>query len=117
MTGKIGVVGVGNMGAAIARGLVAANVVPRDSITAFDSDETKLKALVADSGITAAPDLATLAGGSDALVIAVKPQSIEGLLRELAHHVTPSHLVVSIAAGISTAFLEQRLPAGTRVHA
>jgi len=115
MIGEIGVIGLGNMGTAIVRGLVAAEIVPPDAITGFDIDETKLETLVADPGIAAAPDLAKLAGGCDTIIIAVKPQSMAELLRELGHHLRSSHLVISIAAGISTAFLEQRLPSGTRV--
>jgi pyrroline-5-carboxylate reductase len=115
MTETIGIIGAGNMGTAIAKGLVAANVVRADNITAFDIDETKLAALVNDPGIKAAPDLATFASACDAIIISVKPQSMADLLSELVHHVRPSHLVISIAAGISTAFLEQRLPPGTRV--
>ncbi len=115
MIGKIGIVGVGNMGAAIVRGLVAANVVPPDNITAFDIDQPKLRALAADPGVKLAPDLVTLAGESDTIIIAVKPQSMANLLGELANNVRLSHLVISIAAGISTAFIEQRLRPGTRV--
>jgi len=115
MIGTIGIIGAGNMGTAIAKGLVAAAVVAPDNATAFDVDETKLKALGADPGVKLAPDLATLAGGSDTIIIAVKPQSMAELLRDLAPHVRESNLVISIAAGISTAFLEEKLPPGTRV--
>jgi pyrroline-5-carboxylate reductase len=115
MIGKIGIIGAGNMGTAIVRGLVAATLVPADDITAFDIDETKLRGLATDPGVKAAPDLAALAGGCDTIIIAVKPQSMTELLRDLARHVSGSHLVISIAAGISTVFLEQRLPPHTRV--
>jgi pyrroline-5-carboxylate reductase len=115
MAETIGIIGAGNMGTAIVRGLVAAEVVPPDAITAFDIDETKLRLLGADPGARAASDLAALAAGSDTIIIAVKPQSMAELLRELAPHVRESHLVISIAAGISTAFLERKLPLGTRV--
>jgi len=56
-----------------------------------------------------------VAGKADTLALVVKPQDMGGLLDEIAPHVRPGTLVVSLAAGITTAFLEARLPAGTPV--
>ena len=51
----------------------------------------------------------------ESLILTVKPQDMGGLLEEMAPH-TPAHrLVVSAAAGITTAFIEERLAAGTPV--
>jgi pyrroline-5-carboxylate reductase len=55
------------------------------------------------------------AAGADTLVLVVKPQDMDGLLAEISDHVRPGALVVSLAAGITTGFLEGRLPAGTAV--
>jgi pyrroline-5-carboxylate reductase len=55
------------------------------------------------------------ADASDVLVLVVKPQDMEGLLAEVHDRVRAGDLVVSLAAGITTAFLEERLPAGTAV--
>lgn len=58
---------------------------------------------------------------ADTLILAVKPQDMATLLDELAPHVPPveadakARLVISMAAGIPTAFVEQRLPAGVPV--
>jgi pyrroline-5-carboxylate reductase len=47
---------------------------------------------------------------ADTLVLVVKPQDMEDLLSEIASTVRPGQLVVSLAAGITTAFIEARLP-------
>jgi pyrroline-5-carboxylate reductase len=52
---------------------------------------------------------------ADTLVLVVKPQDMSGLLAEIRDHVRPGALVVSLAAGITTGFLEERLPDGTAV--
>jgi len=52
---------------------------------------------------------------ADTVVLVVKPQDMGGLLAEIRGHVRPGALVVSLAAGITTGFLEERLPAGTAV--
>ena len=115
MIETVGIIGAGNMGAAIVRGLVAAQIILPESITATDIDETRLEKLAADPGINTTTSLKTLTRAGDAVILAVKPQSMEKLLRQLAFHLTPEHLVISIAAGISTGFVEQRLPSETRV--
>ena len=52
---------------------------------------------------------------SDIVIIAVKPQDIEATLQEMFFHVDKTKLVVSIAAGITTSFLEKNLPDKSRV--
>src|SRR3954447_19227735 len=49
---------------------------------------------------------------ADTLALVVKPQDMAGLLEEIGAEVRPGQLVVSLAAGITTDFLESRLPAG-----
>ena len=50
---------------------------------------------------------------ADVLIVAVKPQDIEPLLRTLAGAITPGTLVVSLCAGLPTSLYERHLPAGT----
>lgn len=52
---------------------------------------------------------------ADTLILAVKPQDMGRLLDELAPYVTSDRLVVSAAAGIPTAFIEDRLTPNTPV--
>ena len=60
-------------------------------------------------------DNAAAAESADVLVLVVKPQDMHGLLAEIRDHVVPGNLVVSLAAGITTEFLESRLPEGSSV--
>jgi pyrroline-5-carboxylate reductase len=54
-------------------------------------------------------------GWAETVVLVVKPQDIDGLLAEIRDDVRPGTLVVCIAAGITNAFVESRLPADTAV--
>jgi pyrroline-5-carboxylate reductase len=49
------------------------------------------------------------------LVLAVKPDQVNGVLAEVRDHFTPNHVLISIAAGVTLARLESGLPAGARV--
>jgi pyrroline-5-carboxylate reductase len=60
-------------------------------------------------------DNATAAKTADVLVLVVKPQDMHALVGEISDHVAPGDLVVSLAAGITTDFLETRLPEGSSV--
>jgi pyrroline-5-carboxylate reductase len=55
------------------------------------------------------------ASAADTLVFVVKPQDMGALCDEIAGHVRPGAMVVSLAAGITTEFLESHLPAGVPV--
>jgi pyrroline-5-carboxylate reductase len=52
---------------------------------------------------------------ADTLILTIKPQDMAALLTEVAPHTPPERLVVSVAAGITTSFLESRLATGTPV--
>ena len=47
--------------------------------------------------------------------VQVKPQMFDGVLAALAPHVTPKHLIISIAAGIQLNSIESQLPEGAHV--
>ncbi len=104
--GTIGFLGVGNMGAALARGVINGGLVEARSVTVFDLDSAKVLRLTADLGVQAAASGAELLEKADTVVLAVKPQAMRQTLEELAPHVRADHLFISIAAGIPIALLE-----------
>src|SRR5690349_17428381 len=65
-------------------------------------------------GVKVLDNLAAVSS-AETVVTVVKPQDMGGLLEEIASSVRPGTLLVSIAAGITTSFVEERLPAGTAV--
>ena len=103
MLSRIGVIGLGNMGSIIAGRL--ANMPKEYSVIAYDKDKKKNQ----DTGLVkVAEGLPSLANNSDVIIIAVKPQDIGGLLKEL-RNLTDNKIIISIAAGISTKHIERFL--------
>lgn len=102
----IALIGCGAMGGAIARGLVETGKVPGEGLLLVDASEERALGLARELGAKAAKaaDLAS-AAAADAVVLAVKPQVLPGVARELAS-CKGSALVVSIAAGITLATLQ-----------
>jgi pyrroline-5-carboxylate reductase len=105
--------GAGVMGETLLSGLVRSGRDVTDlSITEKRTDHAA--ELNAKYGVSVL-DNATAAKTADVLVLVVKPQDMDGLLAEIRDHVVPGNLVVSLAAGITTEFLESRLPEGSSV--
>jgi pyrroline-5-carboxylate reductase len=111
----VGFVGAGNMGEALIKGLVVANVVPAKSIYTADVRGDRLAELAKLFGIQAAADNSDLVSRCDVVILAVKPQIMEAVLREIAPAVTRQKLLISIAAGVSTAKIRAMLNRDARL--
>ena len=98
------------MGSALARGLLEGNVIPPENLFLADKFPEKLQKL---SGELQAKTLSNreLAKTCDVIIIAVKPQDMGELLSEIGPQIHPNQLVISIAAGITTEFIEGKLSA------
>ena len=114
LQGVLGFLGFGNMGSAIARGLINTNTIEANRIAAYDADMSKRPAIEA-LGAMWAESPAALAGMSRAIMLAVKPQTMAEALDQLKPGFSPGTLVISIAAGISIGWLQERLGAAARV--
>lgn len=97
---NVGIVGAGNMGGSLIHGLLDAGFEP-DRIAAVDQRADILEPL-RTRGVRTGADLALACDGRDIVIIGVKPQGAPGLLAALAPHLTPTQVVVSIMAGVST---------------
>lgn len=112
---RLGCIGAGNMGGALLRGLVAAGRVKPQDLVFYDPDpgpQTKLKHL----GIVAAGNNPAVME-SPVVVLAVKPQILGSVLAEIQNHAGPQHLVISLAAGVPLAVLEEFLPSSRVIRA
>jgi pyrroline-5-carboxylate reductase len=112
---RVGFVGGGNMGEALIRGLLAAGQVPPEHIAATDVRAERTAELARRFGITAHADNARLVREADVVILAVKPQIVAAVLGEVAPAVTARHLLISIAAGVSTASIRAALGRDARI--
>jgi len=111
----VGFIGAGNMGEALIKGLVTANVLPAEAIRASDVRLERLKELDRLYGIQLAPTNVELVRHSDVVIMAVKPQIMTPVLREIAPAMTRKKLMISIAAGVSTAKIRAALGKDARL--
>lgn len=112
---RIGFVGGGNMGEALIRGLLGTNAVPAELLAATDVRAERTAQLATQFGITAHSDNLRLVHEADVVVLAVKPQIMAAVAAEIAPAVTARHLLISIAAGVSTAAIRAALGKDARI--
>jgi pyrroline-5-carboxylate reductase len=107
---KVGFVGAGNMGEALIRGLVESNLVPADTILVADVRGDRVQQLADQYGLRAlATGNAALVRAADVVILAVKPQIMAAVLRETLPALTNRPLLISLAAGVSTATIQSIL--------
>lgn len=114
-TDIIGLIGCGEMGSALARGMVTAGVISPSAVYVYDLNKERETLLATELQSNAAETLEKMVPKCRFLFIAVKPQDAGGLLESIKNLVHPEQIVISIAAGITVSFIEKCLPEGTKV--
>ena len=109
---RIAFIGGGNMAASLIGGLRAQGIAA-DSIRVSDPGEAQRAKLAAEHGVATFADNTAALAGADVVVLAVKPQVMQAVCRDLAATLQPDQLIVSIAAGISCASLQNWLGSET----
>jgi pyrroline-5-carboxylate reductase len=117
---QIAILGTGSMGKAILSGLLAAGTSSA-SIRVTTKSQSSAKAITADHGVQAtalesdSDANSSSAKDADLVILAVKPNMILDTLKEVASVLKPNCLVLSVAAGITTAAMEEALSANQAV--
>jgi pyrroline-5-carboxylate reductase len=111
----IAFIGAGNMGEALIRGLLDARTVEASQIIATDVRAERRDFLIKTFGVRAIDDNLQAVRAADIMVLAVKPQQVGEVLAGFKSAMSNGKLLISIAAGVTTARIERELGEGTRV--
>ena len=106
--GKIAIIGAGNIGAAIARGLAASGRFEPEEIILTRRRPEFLEALRAEK-FSVSPDNRAAVKSADIVILAVGPQEVEAVARQLSPSLSKGQLVISIVSGVTTAQLSSWL--------
>jgi pyrroline-5-carboxylate reductase len=107
---SIAVIGCGNIGESIVRGMVLSGNFEPSKIFACDKDEIKLKNLSSELKVNTAIDPVVAVKNAEIIVLAVKPKIVDAVLAELnklANQSQGEKLIISVAAGVSLSFLKE----------
>jgi pyrroline-5-carboxylate reductase len=109
----VAIIGAGVMGETLLSGLLRAGT-PADQLLVCEKRPERATELAERYGVRVVGDLSAVTA-ADTVALVVKPQDMTEVLGEVGPHLSRGQLVVSLAAGITTAFIEQRLPEGVAV--
>lgn len=113
---RIGFLGAGSIAESLIRGMEEAGVVRGEQVQVSNrSNRDRLADLAERYGVQAAASRRRLVQESDVLVLACKPKDVEELLTEVRDQTRSGQVLLSLAAGITTGFIAQRVAPGLQV--
>lgn len=112
---QLGFIGAGQMAEALIKGILAKGLLNPSQIVASEPSAQRRNDLQERLGIGLFEDNRLVVEMANVLVLAIKPQVMMNVLTDIGPSLTHKHLLISIAAGVTTQFIESLLPDGTRV--
>jgi pyrroline-5-carboxylate reductase len=106
---KVAFLGAGKMGGIILQALLKNGLLSAETTYATVAHEDRAKALAEKLKVNVGTDNIEAARGADVIVIGVKPQVVEDVVREISGHVTSKQIIVSVAASVPTSMIEKNL--------
>jgi pyrroline-5-carboxylate reductase len=107
---RVAVLGAGKMGGILLQALLKNNLLSPKLTRATVQHEERARMLGAKLSVKVGTDNAAAVKGADIILIAVKPQVVQEVIREIRGQVTPAQLIVSVAASVPTSMIESGLP-------
>jgi pyrroline-5-carboxylate reductase len=114
-TKRMAVIGAGKMGSILLQALLGKGLVTAERAKASVAHADRARARGTQLGISVNTNNVEALKGADIVLICVKPTVVRPVLEEIGPHLTPGQLVISIAASVPTAYMENILPAGVPV--
>ncbi len=97
---KIAIIGGGNLGTAMAHGLIKSEFVPADAITITKRNTLTLSGLES-IGANVSADNVQAVKNSEIILLAVKPFQIKEVLEAIAPELSSNHILISVVTGVS----------------
>jgi len=110
---KIAIIGTGNLGSSIAKGLINNNSFT--SLYLSDKNTKAIKSFEALENVSVTSDNELAVENSDIIIFALQPKHIDGVLASVKSKITDNHVIMSVAAGVDIARIENILGADKRI--
>ncbi len=107
---RVAFIGAGKMGGIILQALLKNGLLTPKSTCATVAHPERAKALSEKLKVKVGTNNVEAAKGADVIVIGVKPQVVEEVVREISGQLTPKQVIVSVAASVPTSMIENNLP-------
>lgn len=112
----IAFLGAGSMAEAMISGIVTTGKIPKSQIIVTNRrNKARLQQLEDTFGITTVTNGDLNFENIDIIILAMKPKDTETSLQSITNKLLPNHLILSVLAGVTTSFIEKKLPTGQQV--
>ncbi|MFD1409366.1 pyrroline-5-carboxylate reductase [Kroppenstedtia eburnea] len=109
-------IGAGSMTEALLSGLLSRGMSTGERITIMNRrNHERVRQLARQYGVILPADRKTAVSRADIIILAIKPKDVAEALEQWGRYIHPGQRVISVIAGISTSFIEDRLTTGTAV--
>jgi pyrroline-5-carboxylate reductase len=112
---RVAILGAGRLGESLVRGFLHSQWREPADLCVTARRVERIEQLRAVHRVEVTSDNAAAAAGAPLVILAVKPQDTAAVLAEIAAALTPDQALLSVAAGVTTAFIESHLGDGARV--
>lgn len=112
---KIAVLGAGKLGETLIKGLVEAGVINIANVRITAGHQHRLDQMRDRFKVAGSLSNKDAVTNADIVILAVKPQTVPVVLSEIGDGLNPSQILISVAASVSTAFIEKRCAAAVPV--
>jgi pyrroline-5-carboxylate reductase len=112
---KVVFLGAGKMGGIILQALLNHGLLSAKSTSATVAHADRAKALSKKLKVKVGTSNVEAAKDADIIIIGVKPQVVEEVVREISSQMTPKQLIISVAASVPTSMIEKNLPSNVPV--
>ena len=112
---SVGMIGGGQMGEALIRGMIESGLTKAENITVAEPMIRRREYLENTYQVKAVETAAEATEKSRVIILAIKPQIMEPVLRQYSAHITDDHLLISIVAGVPLSCIAQAVGENIRV--
>jgi pyrroline-5-carboxylate reductase len=106
---RIAVLGAGKMGEALITGMLDAGIVSKRQFIATAGHQERLEVLKQKLGIETTLSNGEAVRKAHLVLVCLKPQAVEEVIRQVADDLTPNHVVISVAASVTSKLIESVL--------
>jgi pyrroline-5-carboxylate reductase len=111
---KIAVIGIGNMGGALLKGMMRRSWARPENFIASDSDSSRLEVFSKELKVRTTENNSKAAKDADIILLAVKPQILDQVLEEIGGGLSSKQILVSVVAGVKTehisSYIKKEIP-------
>ncbi len=104
---ELGLIGVGNMGTALLKGVLSSNTIEKEKTVIYDVREDVIKNRIQEFNVKAVSSNTELVQQVKFIIIAVKPQNIDSVLEEIGPKLSEDQILISIAAGVTLDYIKK----------